>query len=1179
MKNCKSSLSQRWRRLALLLLMLGIISSLFSQVTNNEPNDFKVIMDRIKTARLGRNVTTTENSINNSLTLLNTNGSYSDIDYASRSQTDWYPITHLDRTREMIIGYGQVSNKYYNNEDIYNNIVNSLELWYAKKPTSTNWWYQQVATAQRMGELLIAMRYAPKQLSTDLETRLLQYMTSVGGDPKNQAGANKLDLAIHWIYRACLQENSTNLKYATDQAFYPLALTNSEGFQYDGSYFQHGPQLYIGGYGRVTIDGSVSVAQYMVDTPYALAGEKLNILSSFVRNTFVKTIRGQYQMYNVLGRGMTRKGALSQGGFSSVLEKLKYIDIEHLDEYNDIIKRLKGLEPNSYAVKPSNTQFWRGEYTLHQRPGFTFDVRMSSKRIARNENGNGENLKGFFLSDGGTDIAVEGDEYASILPVWDWSRVPGTTTPAMTTIPKAPSYIYYGRTDFAGGVSDGLYGITGFSLLNDQFNIHTSGQKSWFFFDKEVVCLGAGIKSTAAETINTSVNQCVLKGDVILSKNGTPSTLANGLVNENNPNWVWHNRIGYFFPAGGNISISNQAQTGIWYDINNSESKDVISKDVFSLWFNHGVKPTNESYAYIVVPNIESANDAQTYPINNIEILANTDSVQVVKHKELGIYGIVFFKKASFDDGTISIRADKGCALILKDAEKAEATIHVADPAQTGSNINLIVSLPAISGNRILECTGLAFPYAGASKEYKINNETPEYVPESLIDRTYVDAIEDSYVNGGTNANTNFGSANTLIVKKDSPAYAREAYIKFPIDNIDTTKLHKISISLYGLAANASAHTVQWVISHVKDNSWSESGITWNNKATPTTVIATSSTPKPEENILIDVTQFVLNEIRQGNKVLSIQINANERAADGKSDAQAYSREAVDPIKRPRIAIDKIKSEPTPEIKFNVEAQADSYVNGGTNANTNFGKANTLIVKKDSPTYAREAYIKFPISDIDRNSVNKVFMSLHVSHANTSAHTIRWVFSHVEDNNWDELGITWNNRPMPTTTIATMPTVSVGSEIQVDITNYVIKELDKGSEYVTIHIDGDMRAADGKSDAQFYSRESVNPDYRPHLIVSQESPTPLVKTISYIQENIPSSTALIYPNPVKAGDVVRIESNDSLNDIEISDISGRTILKTKSNEINTSGFVTGVYIVIIKNQSNNLISTHKLIIN
>lgn len=115
------------------------------------------------------------------------------------------------------------------------------------------------------------------------------------------------------------------------------------------------------------------------------------------------------------------------------------LDPAHINEYKDIISRLSGKHPADYALSPKHTHYFRGDYTLHIRPAYTFDVRMVSTRTARCEYGNGENLKTYFMSDGCTNIVTEGNEYANIFPVWNWTRIPGVTAPQVPQIPLAAS--------------------------------------------------------------------------------------------------------------------------------------------------------------------------------------------------------------------------------------------------------------------------------------------------------------------------------------------------------------------------------------------------------------------------------------------------------------------------------------------------------------------------------------------------------------------------------------------------------------------------------------------------------------------------------------------------------------------------------------------------------------------
>lgn len=101
---------------------------------------------------------------------------------------------------------------------------------------------------------------------------------------------------------------------------------------------------------------------------------------------------------------------------------------------------------------------------------------------------------GNFVSDGSNAIVKTGDEYFNIFPAWNWTRIPGTTAPQMPDVQLGKNaWELRGTSQFAGGVSDSLHGATTYYYNDTHGSIHTQARKVWFFFDHEVVCLGAGI--------------------------------------------------------------------------------------------------------------------------------------------------------------------------------------------------------------------------------------------------------------------------------------------------------------------------------------------------------------------------------------------------------------------------------------------------------------------------------------------------------------------------------------------------------------------------------------------------------------------------------------------------------------------------------------------------------------
>lgn len=699
----------------------SILSTKASYATSSFPqessDEFELLMQKIR-IDFAKNP-----SIDKDLKTFNdVDGSFTDVDYGSIQRTNWPPLKHVDRLYNFAFAYTNPQNKYYKDEALYLKIEKGLEYWHKRNPWCNNWWYNQIAEPQRLGILLIQMRTGEKRLPAELENKVLARIKEDGGHPAKWTGANRTDIALHWIYRACLTKNETDLNTALENAYSPIEYTTKEGFQHDGSYFQHGQQLYIGGYGDEILKGITQIAMYTKGTRYAIPQDKLALLSKFMRETYYATIRGQYMMFDALGRGVSRPGVTKKMHTALFAKRMIELDPAHADEFKEIIARLRGEQPADYALSPKHTHYFRGDYTLHIRPAYTFDVRMASTRTARCEYGNGENLKTYFMSDGCTNIVTDGNEYADIFPVWNWTRIPGTTAPQVEEIPFAASdWQTPGTSTFAGGVSDSLYGVTAYSYTDLYAGINTSARKAWFFFDNEVVCLGSGIHSTSPYPIFTTINQCLSSSEgALICQKGKLSDIGEGAYEYDSPEWILHNKIGYMLPKDQQVSVTNQMQTGSWYDINHSTAKDTLQKQVFTIGINHGTTPEQATYAYIVVPGIDTDKAMKKYQKSSgIEILANNQNHQVVRNKESGIWQMVFYEAGEFSHKDITVKVDKGCTLIIKDVNKDKVKLHIADPAQ--SQFAITVEIRKKKGSGTILCnfkdSGV---YAGRTLSYDI---------------------------------------------------------------------------------------------------------------------------------------------------------------------------------------------------------------------------------------------------------------------------------------------------------------------------------------------------------------------------------------------------------------------------------------------------------------------------
>lgn len=657
------------------ILFLSIFASRQVIAQSNDINQLimgRIVMDLKKPLR------SVDKAAEKNLNTMQSDGSWKDVSYTARTINNWAPNDHLLNMQHMIQAYIEKESRYYGDEKMFAAITRAFEFWYRADPKSSNWWHNEIATPQALGEMLIMMRYGNKKLDGGLEAKLIERMKR--GNVEKQAGANKTDVALHYFYRALLTNDQALLATAVRELFYPVMLVDrKEGLQYDYAYLQHGPQLQISSYGAVFITGVLKMANYVRDTPYAMSPEKLALFSKYYRDSYLKAIRGSYMDFNVEGRGVSRPDILRKKNEKGRLLVAKMIDLKNTEDWSAAIARTDSSQSPDYKVEPYHKQYWTGDYVQHLRPAYSFNVRMVSTRTKRSEAGNKENLLGRYLSDGATNIQLRGPEYYNIMPVWEWDKIPGVTSRDYAVDrPLTKFWGEEGSNTFAGGVSDGLYGASAYALNYDSLE----AKKSWFFFDNEIVCLGAGIKSNTAENITTTVNQSWLNGNVLSSFNS--SKIGRGKImefKEKGQSWILHDGVGYYFPEGTDVSLSTQQQKGNWYQINNAHPKDEISGDVFKLWINHGAKPLAGKYTYIVLPGLKHAADMKKSNTSAIQILANTSDIQAVYHQSLDMLQAVFYQPGSITFASFELKADKACILLIKNVN-GKQVIAVADPLQ-----------------------------------------------------------------------------------------------------------------------------------------------------------------------------------------------------------------------------------------------------------------------------------------------------------------------------------------------------------------------------------------------------------------------------------------------------------------------------------------------------------------
>lgn len=144
-----------------------------------------------------------------------------------------------------------------------------------------------------------------------------------------------------------------------------------------------------------------------------------------------------------------------------------------------------------------------------------------------------------------------------------------------------------------------------------------------------------------------------------------------------------------------------------------------------------------------------------------------------------------------------------------------------------------------------------------------------------LILTTYngVTPSADAYVRDGSSATTNFGTAPDLEIKKDTAANSgnnREAYLKFDLNGISSVPA---GATVRLVPIWLSATNKQDTAALASTDSWTESGINWNNKPASGATLG-SWLPQQAAPGKFDVTSALATELA-GDKLLSVRLLSN----------------------------------------------------------------------------------------------------------------------------------------------------------------------------------------------------------------------------------------------------------------------------------------------------------------
>ncbi len=635
------------------------------------------------------------------LAAMRSDGTFPDVPYDNTEPGNWRAAAHLSHVHALAAWYASLGPAAPDRARLREAVFRSLDFWLEKDYRNSNWWWNEIGVPGRLSSIYLL-------LDRELEgLRRSKGLKIIARAQLRMTGANLVDLAAITIRRGVVEGDIALVSRAVGMIADEIKITTGEGIQPDFSFHQHGALLYNHGYGAVFLSNCTELAVLVANTAFAFPGEKIELISRMVLDGNQWMMRYGARDYGATGRGISRVSGNTPSAayLAPIIRNLLETGTGRDSEFRNLLSRLEG-DPSAPLV--GNRHFWRGDYMAHHRPGFFASARMFSDRLFNTDGAhNQEGLKSHHLADGCTYIMRTGREYHDIFPVWDWRKIPGTTVALDSALTGRVNI--KGTRAFAGGVSDGRYGCAAFDLERKGLN----ARKAWFFFDEAVVCLGAGIRDNSGGPVITTLNQSFLTGEVTVSRSGNPSRIERGSRVLDGVRWVHQDSTAYIFPEPARVHLENETRTGAWWDINHVHSKDPVSREVFTLWLDHGTTPADAGYAYIVAPGLGLRETERYAAASPVRILANERAVQAVQHRSAGITGAAFYSPGRLRVGdSLSVSLDRPCMLLVRESED-RLEITASNPVNTGMRLTVLVEENGASESVVFD-----FPdgdYAGMS--------------------------------------------------------------------------------------------------------------------------------------------------------------------------------------------------------------------------------------------------------------------------------------------------------------------------------------------------------------------------------------------------------------------------------------------------------------------------------
>lgn len=620
----------------------------------------------------------------------NEDGSWSDVNYADRTSSangaTWSAYIALYRMLAMAHAYRDAQAPGFEDPALIAALDRALVHWNAVNPGNQNWWETEIGESMAMGRIAV---FVGGLLSEPAFAASLEHNTG----KLDPVGANGAWRTTNYLFEAVTSRNLENIRAGFDTMVATVEVDPSgdvnEAVQPDASFWAHEAQLYSEGYGMALFANVAIWADAARGTSLGFTRENLDTIAFYIISGTRWMIRGEVGMLYLGYRPpKTVDGVTSYASeFLEPLDKMARTDALYATAYRDLAENIRGKTAGSGLT--GHKYFWRSEFSSQLREEYGIFTRLNSSRTVgaeyrstfRPEVGN----EVYWNSAGATAIQVTNREYLDLGPAFDWFHYPGVTAPYVKEQTRGTNGRVGNGGSFTGGVSDGEYGASVYTLDRSA----SKGSKSYYYFDDEMVALGAGIQSTSDAAIHTVVNQASAKDNATVD--GKPVERGTDAATLTDPTWAYNDEVGYVFPSEAPVRVSNKAQTGSWV------GEEAVSREAFTLYFDHGVKPADAGYEYIVLPAAEVEEVRAYADAPAVQVLRNDKDVQAVRHGGLHRTMATFYRPGELELGDGRTLEVSQPAIVMLDESGDPPVVSVANPDQPG----LIVTVRLHDGDTV----------------------------------------------------------------------------------------------------------------------------------------------------------------------------------------------------------------------------------------------------------------------------------------------------------------------------------------------------------------------------------------------------------------------------------------------------------------------------------------------